>query len=443
MLKDVRRMLGDPLGYLEATAARYGPVVVFPLPKHPAVLLTDPALVHQVLVAGHRATTKRTIQYDTLATVTGQGLLVSDPPRWTRRRQALQPSFHHERLAGVAEHTVRAATAVAERWRAAGTTTIDVDEAMMAAALEVVGAALFSADLRRDAGAIVDAVLVALDRVVARARSPWLPPAGVPTPGNRRLARALATIDGTVAAMVAERRARGDLGDDLLGMLLAMSADDDTTAVRDEAVTLLIAGHETVASALTWAWWLLATHPDAQDRLHAEVDALPGPPGFADLRRLPFARAVVDEALRLYPPAWVISRRAAAEQVLGGYTVPAGATLLVSTWALHRHPAWWAEPAAFRPERWLEDASGGAPRWAYVPFGAGPRLCIGRDFALVEATLLLAELARHWAVAPVPGPPPQVDALVTLRPRGGLPLRLIPRPQRQIPDPRHQDPAGG
>lgn len=424
MLASLRRMLTDPLGYLSWARDEYGSVTHFAVADPPAVLISDPDDVHHVLVSGHRRYTKRTVQYDTLASVTGDGLLVSDPPLWTRRRRMVQPGFHHSGLDAVAAHTVDAAGKQAQRLLDEGS-SVDVDEAMMRAALQVVGSALFSTDLTGQAGTLVPAVLTALDRVVVRARSPWLPPPSVPTPGNRRLSAALATIDGAVSAMVEERRRAGSPGDDVLGLLLGdhVSAltPDELAGVRNEVVTLLIAGHETVASALTWTWHLLTTHPDAYARLLCEVDALGRPPaGLADLSRLPFTRAVFDEALRLYPPAWVITRRAAEPDVVGGYRIEPGTLVLISTYAVQRDPRLWPEPDVFRPERWTGD-SGRGPRWSYLPFGAGIRQCIGKDFALVEGVLMLAVLARHLVLRrPVRSVDPRVQALVTLRPKDGL-----------------------
>ena len=427
MLRSLRRMLTDPLGYLSYARDTYGPVTEFAVSDPPAVLLSDPADVHHVLVANHRAYTKRTIQYDTLATVTGDGLLVSDPPLWTRRRQMVHPGFHHSSRDAVAAHSVAAAEVEVGKMLAASG-LVDVDEAMMHAALQVVGAALFSTDLSGQAATLVPAVLTALDRVVVRARSPWLPPPAVPTPGNVRLRTALATIDETVSAMVDERRRRADPGDDVLGLLLGERMDDltadDLTGVRNEVVTLLIAGHETVASALTWAWHLLADHPDAYARLLAEVDALGRTPsGIDDLRRLPFTRAVFDEALRLYPPAWVITRTAAEPDEVGGYPLSPGTLVLISTYALHRDPTLWDEADAFVPQRWLDGPR--APRWSYLPFGAGIRQCIGRDFALVEGVLMLATLSRSLVMRRAPSSPrPRVQPLVTIRPKDGLWLEV-------------------
>lgn len=431
MLRSLKRMLTDPLGYLSFARDTYGPVTAFAVSDPPAVLLSDPDDVHHVLVANHRAYTKRTIQYDTLATVTGSGLLVSDPPLWTERRRMVQPAFHHAGLDAVATHTVKAATTEAEHLVSTGR-ALDVDEAMMRAALQVVGAALFSTDLSGQANQLVPAVLTALDRVVVRARSPWLPPPAVPTPGNVRLRTALRTIDATVAAMVQQRQQRGDPGSDVLGLLLGEHLGDMTeeqmAGVRDEVVTLLIAGHETVASALTWTWHLLTTHPHTYARLLDEVDALGRTPhGLADLARLPFTRAVFDEALRLYPPAWIITRTAAEPDVLGGYEIEPGTLVLISTYALHRDPVLWKDSDAFKPERWLEGGQRG-PRWSYLPFGAGVRQCIGKDFALVEGVLMLAVLARHMVLRRPSGrPAPRVQALVTMRPKDGLVLEVYPR----------------
>jgi cytochrome P450 len=437
LLRSVRRMLTRPLDYLGESRDAYGPLAAFMVADPPVVLLNDPTDVHRVLVANHRAYTKRTVQYDTLASVTGDGLLVSDPPLWTQRRRMLQPGFHRDALADVAAATVQAARDEADRLVPdTGTRRVDLDEAMMRAALQVVGAALFSTDLSGHAATLVPAVLTALDRVVVRARSPWLPPPAVPTPGNLRLRHALRTIDTAVAQMVEDRRGVQREGSDVLDLLLAgvergeaggEPGEAGLRAVRDEMVTLLIAGHETVASALTWAWHLLVGAPAAYDRLVAEVDEVLGsrPAELADLASLPWTRAVVDEALRLYPPAWILTRRVATQDVLAGYQVPVGSLVLISTYALHRDPALWPDADQFRPERWCSGASDPVPRWAYVPFGAGPRQCIGKDFALVEATLMLATLVQRLTVRrPTGSADPHVEALVTLRPRGGLWLEV-------------------
>lgn len=432
MLRQVLAIRRDPIGFLTRCVAAYGDVVSFPLPGRPALLVNDPAAVDRVLRENHRAYGKDTVQYRSLAAVAGEGLLTADGERWRAQRRLVQPAFHTRTLEGVAGHVAAAVAATVREWdELTDGTRLDVDAAMMRLALDVVGRALLGADLRGEGARLVAAVLSALDVVVARARSGVTAPAWAPTPQNRQLTRALVSIDGAVERVVAERRARAEPGEDVLGLLMAAAQPDPEgeRMLRDEVVTLIVAGHETVASALTWAWHLLAGHPDAGDRLRAELDAvLAGePPGWADLTRLPWTRAVVDETLRLYPPAWVVSRRAHAQDVLAGHQVPRGSLVLMSPYLLHRHAAAWPDPERFEPGRFLDAPAG--PRPAYVPFGAGPRLCIGRDFALVEAVLVVAALAQRYQLSREPGHAVRADALVTIRPHGGLPMRIRPRRQ--------------
>ena len=429
MLAHARAMRTDPLGFLTATAAELGDVVEFPIPGRPVFFVDDPDAVQRVLRDNHRGYGKRTIQYDSLALVTGQGLLTADLDPWRVNRKVQQPAFHHSSLEPLAGTVVRAADRLLARWdRAPDGSVVDVDGAMMRTALEVVGEALFSVDLAGRATVLVEAVLDALGQVVARAQNPLALPLDVPTPGNRRMRRAMVTLDAAVEDIVARRRSGADPGDDLLGLLLTSGLTD--AQVRDEVVTTVVAGHETVASALTWAWDLLGRNPDAAARLRGEVDGHLGTgdvaraPGWSDYPALTWTRQVLDETLRLYPPAWVVSRRALADDVLAGVAVPEGSLVILCTYALHRRPSAWPDPERFDPGRFAEERRGELQRAAYAPFGSGPRLCIGRDFALLEGTLLLARISQRYVLRPLAGPPPQKDALVTIRPRGGLPMIL-------------------
>jgi len=439
MLRDLLSIRRDPLAYLARTAERFGDRVAFPLPTTPVLLVNTVAGARRVLVENGGAWSKRTIQYGSLSLVTGSGLLTSDGTAWRTARRAVQPAFHHSSLDVVAEQSVAAADRLRERWPAgvdggadggAGV-VVDVDAAVLQATLEVVGRTLFGADVGGDGERVVSAVLDALDVVISRARTPLPVPSWLPTPSNRRLARARRVLDEVVDSVVAARRSAGvgEGDEDLLALLLRSveSGALPPEAVRAELVTMVIAGHETVASALTWTLHLLAEHSEAQERLHAELDAvLAGrAPTWGDLPALAWTRAVVDEALRLYPPAWVVTRRAEEDDVVDGVATPAGTLVIVSPWLLHRREEAWPDPERFDPERFTQGRT--PPRGAYLPFGAGTRLCIGRDFALVECVLVLAALLRDRGVAPVPGRAPRVEALVTLRPRGGMPLRLVPR----------------
>jgi cytochrome P450 len=323
------------------------------------------------------------------------------------------------------------------RWTRYDGVVVDVDAAMMRTALEVVGSSLFSSDLSQDAEQLADATLAALDVVVKKARSPLPVPMAVPTPTNLVLRRAVGRLDATVDAMLHDRAAHrlpeGAPPRDLLDLLLAAHRDDGSTLsrrqVRDQVVTFVVAGHETVASALTWAWQLLATHPDVLAQVRTEVDTvLAGRTAtFDDVPCLPRTAAVFDEVLRLYPPAWLITRRSLDADELAGVEVPSGALVIMSPWIVHRDAAAWPDPGRFDPSRFL-DADGSRRRDvstipAYLPFGAGPRLCIGREMALLEGVLVLASLVAHVDLQPV-GPPPRAVPLVTIRPAEGLPMRV-------------------
>jgi cytochrome P450 len=428
MLRGIRRMRRDTLGWLTEVADCYGDVVAFPVPGSPVLLLRHPDAVQQVLQANSRNYGKRTVQYETLSLITGRGLLTSDGAEWMRRRRLTQPAFHRDRLLGVAGDVAIAGQRLLDEWdRRIDGDVVDVDAAMMRVALEVVGRSLFTTDFTDDADRLIAAVLSGLDLVVARASTPHLP-MRYPTIGNLRMRRAVGTLDDAVAPLIAARRTRsGGPGTDLLGAYL--SADDGDaltdTEIRDELVTLIVAGHETVASSLTWTWHLLGAHPEIAQRIVAEADELgDGPLSPADIARLDVTRRVVEESLRLFPPAWVISRRALGDDVIGGYPVAAGSMVILSPYLTQHDARFFAEPERFDPDRWCEGSRGSAPRLAYFPFGAGPRLCIGRDFALLEAVLLVAMLARRYRLDPVAGRRVHAEPLVTIRPRGGLPMRL-------------------
>lgn len=434
MVAAVPAILSDALPFLEATAARYGDVVPFPMNGRPAVLVNGREGVRRVLQDNHRGYGKETVQYTSLALVTGAGLLTTDGEVWRSHRRVMQPAFHRDTLDHVAAESVAAAGLVRDEWDAAPGRVVDVDDVLMRATLHVVGRTLFGADLV-DGGAaeghrLVAAVHEALAVVMRRATRPWTAPPGVPTPTARRLSRSRITLDHACSAMVRARRAQPEPGHDVLGLLLASGLTD--AEVRDELVTLVIAGHETVATSLTWTLRLLAEHPEVVARVHAELDRVlaDGADGtrtvrWQDVTALRVVRAVVDEGLRLYPPAWVITRRALADDVVDGVRLPAGTLVITSPWVHHRRADLWPDPLRFDVDRWLGDEPG-ARREGYIPFGAGPRLCIGRDFAVVESVVVLAELLRDRTVAPA-GPRPGVVASVTLRPRGGMHLAARPR----------------
>jgi cytochrome P450 len=421
----------NPLAYLDSIWRSYGDVVQFPVPKPPSYLVNHPEGVRSVLVTNARNYGKSTIQYSALSLVTGEGLLSADTAEWKRQRPMVQPAFHRETLTSIVAHVAAAAERIIDDWNALPEgSVIDIDGTIMNAALEVVGHALFGSDLSADADVLTNATLDALDVVIARARVPISPPAWVPTPGNRKLSNSVAALDGAVHSMLDARGIR-EMPQDMLDLLITGRDDEGNslteTEIRDQIVTFIVAGHETVASALTWTFALLAENPEVMRALQAEADAVLGGKAaqFADYQRLPYARAVIDETLRLYPPAWLITRNSLGDDVLGGYEVPNGSLIIMSPWLLHRHPEVWVNPDRFDPQRFID---GAVDRSAFIPFGAGPRQCIGRDFAYVEAVLLLSSLVAHFDLEyPAGRQRPPAVPLVTMRPLGGLHLRVRAR----------------
>jgi cytochrome P450 len=308
---------------------------------------------------------------------------------------------------------------------------LDILPEMMKLSLAIASGALFSGDISGEADELGRAYREAFDYISHRLNHPFSPPAWLPTPRNRRFARSKALLDRVVLSLIDGRRRDGEAHDDLLSMLMAARDEESQDRLTDrqlldEALTLLTAGHETVGAALSWTWYLLARHPEVQRGLHEEVDAALGgrTPTTADLPRLPLCRAAFEEAMRLYPPAWGMPREAIGADEVGGYTIPAGSVLVLAQFLIHRHPEFWDEPDAFRPHRFLGEPSAGRPRFAYFPFGGGPRVCIGAQFATIEATLALATVARRYGMDLVTGHPVVPDPTFTLRPKHGVKVVL-------------------
>jgi len=402
----------------------------------------SPAAFERVLHGNQRNYVKPRMIVTTLAQLTGLSVFTLEGDAWLARRRLMQPAFHRERLGALAAVMEAAARETVARWAklARRGERVDVAEEMTRVTLRVASEALFGRDLSADLDASGDAIRGALAHVGYRLRRLAVP-TWIPSRRNREFLRARRALDALCYAAIAERRralalgtpsdGRGALLDLLLGARDAESgAGLDDRALRDEVMTALLAGHETTAAALAWTWALLAAHPSAAERLTAEVDAALGPaaePTVADLARLPHARRVVDETLRLYPPAWAQPRQALADDVVDGVRVPARSIVALVQYVAHRRSDVWGDDAdAFDPDRFLPEraAEGGRSRWAYAPFGGGQRQCIGQQFALMEAQLLVAALAGRFRVVPnVPGLPAP-DATFTLRPLGGLPATI-------------------
>jgi cytochrome P450 len=438
---DFRR---DPLAFLTRCAREGGDFVPLRFLGQRLALLSDPAGIEQVLVTRQQLFTKSP-GLRRNPRLLGNGLVASTGDLWRRQRRLMQPAFHRQHLAAYGEVMVARAQRLLARWRDGEVR--DVHAEMMRVTLEIVGDALFGADLADDAATVGAAFAAVLERFRERTSGLlFLLPERVPTPGNLRYERTVRRLDEVVYRLIARRRAAGGAGDDLLALLLR--AQDEAgvgmsdAQLRDEVMTLVLAGHETTAIALSWTWYLLAQHPEAERRLHDELRDLLGgrSPAAADLPRLRYAEAVVTEAMRLYPPAWLISRQAVEACEVAGYRVPAGTVVLMSQWVLHRDPRFFTAADAFSPERWLDGPIPGAagagaagalaerlPRFAYFPFGGGPRLCIGRGFAMAEAVLLLASVAQRYVLGLAPGQSVVPAPVVTLRPRHGIKMVLRAR----------------
>ncbi len=441
LLGHLKQLKADALGTLMDAFRAHGDVAAFRFGPVRALLLAHPEHLEHVLVSHHDNYDKRIISYRRMKTVLGEGLLTSEGAFWRRQRRIAQPAFHRGRIVPFGEVMVRAAEATARAWRPAagvpGAATdppIDVHREMMGLTLKVAAETLVGADVSSQAAAVGRALNAVLDDFNQRLYALLPVPEWIPTPANRRLAAAKRTLDRLVMEIIAARRRSGADGGDLLGRL--MSARDEATGeamtdrqLRDEVMTILMAGHETTASALTFTFYLLARHPEADEELAAELARVLGgrAPTTDDLPRLSVTRAVIEESMRLYPPAWMMERRAIADDAAGGVRIPARTVVMASPWVTHRHPAFWDDPERFDHRRFLPGAPRPGHRFAYFPFGGGPRVCLGGAFALLEARLMLATLAQRYRLELVPGRPLELDPNVTLRPRNGLWMRVRER----------------
>jgi cytochrome P450 len=430
---DLMALRDSPLDALVKIARTYGDLFQYPVGFWTIHFLNHPDSIRHILVDNHKNYSKDTFQYNLLGGVAGRGLLTNDGDSWLHQRRLAQPAFHRERLVTLGADMTNFAAQTAERWDtfAQEGQPIDIDAEMMTLTLNIVGQSLFGVDFARDADELVAAVITTLDHVIYRALNPFALPNSIPTPRNRRFRAARRRLDEAIFALIAHRRTHPADHHDLLEML--MSAQDEETGermsdaqLRDEIITLIIAGHETVASALTWTWYFLAKQPDILRTLQAELDTVLGGrlPTVADLPALAYTRMVFEETLRVYPPAWIITRRAIHSDTVGGYTLPANALVVISPYVTHRHPDFWEHPDAFDPERFSPEQQASRPRYAYFPFGGGPRLCIGNQYSYMEAQLVLATLAQRFTPTLLSGHPVAVQPLVTLRPKREILMHL-------------------
>src|ERR1051325_2179248 len=398
----------DPPEYLRRVAHEHGDIAELRLGRQQVYFINRPDWIRDILVT-HQTNFKKSRMLERARVLLGDGLLTSEGEFHKLQRRLVQPAFHRERLAGYATAMVECADACRARWTPG---ELDIAGEMMRLTLAIVARTLFSADVSSEAGEIGVALseVLGLFETVLMPFSEWLEK--LPLPSVRRFERARARLDATIYRIIGERRSSGRDEGDLLSMLL-LAQDEDTGGrmtdqqVRDEALTLFLAGHETTANALTWTWYLLSQNPECEAKLHQELaEVLDGRlPAFADVPQLHYAEMIFAEAMRLYPPAWAVGRRALADYPIGDYTIPAGAVILMSPYVTHRDSRWFPDPHRFDPERWSPEETAQRPKFSYFPFGGGARVCIGERFAWMEGVLLLSTIAQRWRFHLTPGHP--------------------------------------
>ncbi len=423
---------GDTVGYLTECVREFGDIVFFRFLGVPACLVNRPDYIESVLVTQNNNFVKSK-DYRAMRRVLGNGLLTSDGDFWRRQRKLIQPAFHQERIAAYAEIMVGYTERMLAAW--SDGQTLDIHEAMMRLTLGIVAKTLFDADVSHEAEDVDAALTVLMGKFLRQAGLALLLPAWVPLPTSRLLKRAVGRLDNVIYGIIEQRRASGQMSGDLLSAFLQMQDEQGVgmsdRQLHDEIMTLFLAGHETTANVLSWTWFLLGQNPEVERKLSEELERvlrgrIPTP---ADLPQLVYTDMVLRESMRIYPPVWVIGRRALAPFRLGEYELPADTNILISQLIMHRDARYYPEPLRFDPARWSAGDPRGAslPRFAYFPFGGGPRVCIGAGFGMMEAVLLLATIAQQFRVRIAPGQNVQMQPSVTLRPKDGIQATLEKR----------------
>ncbi len=426
------RMRKDSLGFLTYLHQTYGDVAHFQIGPGHFHLVNHPDLNREVLVVQAKKVRKG-LGLQRAKILLGEGLLTSEDQAHMRQRRMMQPAFHHKKVATYAEQMVRHSTALSDSWRAGQ--TYDLSHEMMTVTLAIVAEALFGSDVSAES----DVIGESLTTVIGAFNALTNPFAQIllkfPLPYTKRIEGAIRRLNETIYRVIRERREKGTDEGDLLGMLLSAQDDEgdgsrfDDQQVRDETMTLFLAGHETTANALTWTWYLLSQNPEIEAKLHAELDEvlLGRTPTFEDVPKLKYTEMVFAESMRLLPPVWAFGRQAIEDFELGGYLIKKDSLLILSEWVMHRDPRWWTEPETFDPTRFTPEQKAGRNKFTYFPFSHGARNCIGEPFAWMEGVLILATLAQKWRLKLVLGHPVVLDPLFTLRPKHGMKMVAMPR----------------
>ncbi len=420
----------DPLGFFPRVAREFGDVVSLNFAGWPTLLLSDMAGIEKVLVKEHRNFVKNEVMWRHVRALFGTGLLTAEGELWQRQRKLAAPAFAGAQLIGYGPDIAALSERDVAKWQDGS--EVDIHGHMMGLTLSIAAKAFFDSEVAEDIADVGQALDVLGRELNARFKRPLLIPDSLPIPGNRRYIQSIRTVEAIVRRMIEDRRRTGLEGrNDFLSRFMA--ARDEAgrpmsdKQLRDEAVTLLLAGHETTALTLSWSMHLLGSHPEAQARLSEEIATTIGgrTVGTDDLAQLKFAECVILETMRLYPPAWLMGRQSLGEFEIAGQTFAKGTTVFISPWVLHKDPHYFEDPTVFRPERWLDGTlTKSIPRFAYMPFGGGPRVCIGQRFAMMSATMMLSTIIKSWQVTRLADRPVVPYPSITLRPEGGVWVRL-------------------
>lgn len=430
LLNTVLAVGRDPLTTMPRWTRELGDRFMLDVPGLPTLFLMNPEDAHHVLVVDHKSYVKDHMTR-MLTEILGNGLLTNEGDSWRRQRRLSQPAFHSKAIAGYGETMASLADRTADRW--GERSGIELHTEMMRLTLDIVAQTLFGTDIGDDAERIAHGLEVYTEVYRGVCGTGIRLPMWVPLPMHLRAKQTVKELDEVMYRIIDRHRSSPN-PDTLLGMLIAATDEEtgtgmDDRQLRDEAITLLMAGHETTANALTFAFYLLSQHPRVEERLHEELDRVVGDrrPGLQDLRSLPYTRAVVNEAMRLYPPAWSVGREAAVDTTLGDLEIEMGTQIWLSQWVMQRDGRWFEDPMSFKPERWLGDLEKRLPKGAFIPFAAGPRVCIGKRFAQMEAELVVATLARRVSLRLDPGERLRLFPSITLRPDHGLKMTASSR----------------
>jgi len=426
----------DTLKQINFFNEKYGDIYSLSLPFNKIIVASHPSYARHVLTDNNKNYTK-SLAYKVVKMLLGNGILTSEGEFWRRQRRLIQPAFHKQKIASLASMMTQRIQQEADSLDAfaGGSTPVDIMAVMTSLTLDIISRAIFSAGVTK--GPMIAELLILLNQYLTdKINQPIRLPASIPTPFNLRERRALETLDGIIYEIIDARRKDKTPKDDLLSMLL--EARDEETGesmsdkqLRDEVMTIFLAGNETSANAMAWTLYLLSQHPQEEQKMIDEIDEkLDGglQPGYDTMQAFPYTRQVIEESMRLYPPAWVVGRRAIEDDELGDYRVPKGTNVLVPIFYLHRSPLYWQEPQRFMPERFAIDKKGAIDKYVYFPFGAGPRMCIGNNFAMLEMQLILVILYRRFRFRLQENFVVEARALLSLRPKNGVMMRVERRP---------------